>query len=197
MAVHTDEPWDEVKQRYITQSYAQEFERCYRNDRIYDMGKDDLARKMGVFIIHTTNPDLQSAMQKLPLHLTGTESDPKYETLQGQNLNNVDVAQSLHPYGMTDTMGVPVDSPQNYTGIKHYTRLKLSNILLFFDRFGIHHVNIVEECCRVFMSSPPPVVLQRQISHKEKQGYIHMKKTIKRCSERGRKKTIHKTKTYT
>ncbi len=199
MAVH-NEPWDKLKPRYITQSYKLGFKRSYRKDKIYDMSKDDLAPKMGVFIIHTTNPALQLAMQtlhplKLPPQFETEELDSRYAILQGQNLNNVDVAQSLHPYGMTDTMGVPASSPQNYTGIKHYSRLKLSAILRFFSKFGINHVNIVDESCRVFKHHPPPIQLQRQISEEElRNGELMLQRLRATPKDGGTKRNIRKSK---
>ena len=98
---------------------------------------------------------------------------------------------------MTDTIMVGVDSPQNYTGIKHYSLLKLSNILLFFGRFGINHVNIVDECCRVFMHHPPPIQLQRQLSEEELRNGNLMLKSLKATPrDGGTKRRRKRTRKY-
>lgn len=116
------------------------------------------------------------------------------EYLQRQNIFNVEVSTRLHPDGIDHET-----TNDLHSGILHYHKLKLSSILRFFGKFGIHHVNIVDIACRVFRSVSVPEPLQRKMSWEEKEKYNEIEKILKSVGKGGtrKRKTLRKSKRIT
>lgn len=205
---YPEESWDEIEQKYITQSKNTNFLRVYKTDKTYSIENDELTNRQGLYVIHTTNAYLQSAlvrMSNVPIESYAVSilessipalNKHEFESLQQQNLNNVHVASIIHSDGMTLKTGAPVPSNANYTGINHYTKLNLSTILDFFGRIGIKHVNIIDYGCRFFMKAPPPPELQRQMSQEELKHGVIMSNLLKDYPMDGGKTKRKKKRNY-
>lgn len=137
---HSDKTTEEIEELYLHQLRSSTL-RSYSHERTYSIKQDDRVTRQGIFILHTSCPALQTAMNAMGVFVDPTLRElttNSVDYLQRQNILNVEVSTRLHPDGM--------DEPTNdlYSGILHYHKLKLSSILRFFEKFGIHHVNILD-----------------------------------------------------
>lgn len=145
--------------------------RMYLTDRVFHLIREDQNIFDGIFLVHTTDPTLE------PL-LLPTESvvlNYRYKSriapllleqanqLQKQNLLNVDVATKVG-------IGIHEDITTVFTGIPQYKNVRLSDILNYFGRLGVEHVNVIDEACRVY-HNPKPYEYMRRLSFKEKEPY--------------------------
>lgn len=155
----------EIDALYLAPTEKDSHLRRYHSDRKYFLQKDKLSQKMGIQIIHTNVPELKPLEMPTYIHELPTSwfwSETPDDTLQKTNLLNVAVATKL------DGIGFEKEITTEFTGIPHYVIVSLSDILKYFERFGVEHVNVIDEACRVYFDPP---LLPRAISTREKKDY--------------------------
>jgi len=145
--------------------------RIYLTDRVFHLIREDQNIFDGIFLVHTTDP----TQEPLLLPTEGVELSHRYEArmprplfkqinqLQSQNLLNVAVATKVGS-------GLNEDITTVFTGIPQYKTVKLSDLLNYFGRLGVEHVNVIDEACRVY-HKPKPQEYMRRLSFKEKEPY--------------------------
>lgn len=182
---------EEIDALYLTTEKDNHLRR-YHSDRKYFLQKDDLSQKMGIQIIHTNVPELKPLELPTDIHELPKSwiwSETPDQAFQKTNLLNVAVATKL------DGIGFEKEITTEFTGIPHYVIVSLSDILKYFERFGVEHVNVIDEACRVYFD--PPLV-PRTISTKEKKDYQSFfernplggksRRKLKRSKRRSRRK---------
>lgn len=144
--------------------------RMYLTDREFYLLREDQNVFDGIFLVHTTDPTLEPFIST-----EGVELNYRYKArmppllfkqvnqLQSQNLLNVSVATKLG-------IGLNEDITTVFTGIPQYKVVRLSDILNYFGRLGVEHVNVIDEACRVY-HKPKPQEYMRRLSFKEKEYY--------------------------
>jgi hypothetical protein len=160
---------NKVPQEELDALYKEKTEgRMYLYDREYTLQFDSAAIFMGITLIHTNVPELKSLEMPtevetiFPKDILSSEEYERYLEHQRTNLLNVVVAKKL------DGKGFDRKVTRDLTGIRHYAPIRLSDLLKYFERFGVQHVNVIEEASRVYHRPFPPA---RKLSIKEKAGY--------------------------
>ena len=154
----------------LTEEYkkTEDENRIYITDRVFHLIREDQNVLDGIFLVHTTDPKLESLL----LPTESVELDYRYaripqfeqiNQLQKQNLLNVDVATKVG-IGMND------DITTAFIRIPQYKTVRLSDILNYFGKLGIEHVNVIDEACRVY-HRPKPYEYMRRLSFTEKKHY--------------------------
>ena len=150
---------------------AEDENRMYLTDRGFFLMREINNIFDGIFLVHTTDPTLEPLL----LPTTSIELNNRYKSriapllleqanqLQKQNLLNVDVATKVG-------VGMHEDITTVFTGIPQYKTVRLSDILNYFGRLGVEHVNVIDEACRVY-DRPKPYEYMRRLSFKEKEPY--------------------------
>ena len=200
------EPVEDLKKQYEITRTKENHRRVYNTDRTYSIEFDEVARTMGIFIIESKNPILQSFLSSIstlpPLpslysrnsatstNATVREQGEIFDTIQKQNIMNIAVSQPFG--GLHDDSGLELPINDNYTTIPHYDNITLSSLLRFFGNLGIRHVNIIESSCRV-LDIPLPHTLRRQLSEVELE---NGKKALQQLKAQGsggslRKRTVN------
>jgi hypothetical protein len=181
--------WSEIGPEYnIAVNYkSTEHIRTYTHDKVFSIGLDSVTLTYGIYIVGINNIDGQlykalrtpnrrpfpdpdkKAVDILETSLRKKDSIAHYKLNQSYNLLNTDYLYAIskkitgRPFGFDNSEKI-----QNYTNVDHYNKVYLSDILNYFEKLGVEHVNIIDESCRV---SPQPPALLRQESSKEKQGW--------------------------
>jgi hypothetical protein len=190
--IHYAEPPEGLLEQYEMARKKVNFKRVYKVDREYSIEDDSMAEHMGIYIIESKHPALKtfiSTISELQI-LPGKFSGEYFDTLQKQNIINVDVARIFG--GMHDVSGKELPITDDYSGIPHYSGITLSSLLHFFGNLGIRHVNIIEVSCRIYNALPIPRI-RRQISEVELE---NGKKALQQLKDQGsggslRKRTVN------
>ena len=135
--------------------------RKYRYDRLYELENDVSSKTFGIVVIHTNVPELKPL--EIPTEIPSAVKTDTFTEFQKINLLNVAVATKL------DGIGFEREVTTEYTGIPHYSLVLFSDILKYFERFGVELVNLIDEGCRIYSKPYPPA---RKLSMKEKKGYL-------------------------
>ena len=168
--------------------------RIYLTDRVFHLIREDQNIFDGIFLVHTTDPKLEPLL----LPTESIELHSRYKSriaplklkevkqLQQQNLLNVAVATKVG-------VGIHEDITTVFTGIPQYKTVKLSDLLNYFGRLGVEHVNVIDEACRVY-DRPKPYEYMRRLSFKEKEPYpAFIERTGLGGTRRKRTKRSHST----
>jgi hypothetical protein len=182
-------PWSEIGREYkkAVRYNPSEYIRTYTHDKTFSVGLDQFTLTYGIYIIGVNNMDdkMYSALRKpnkiqytypnkevvdiLEKGTQQTESFPHYLTNQSYNLLNTDYLFNISEAITGQKFGFDKSiETEKYTNIPHYDKVYLSDILTYFKKLGVEHVNIIDDSCR-FTKQPPPLL--RQESFKEKQGW--------------------------
>lgn len=188
------------------------FMRVYDFDRYYELEADKKSAVHGIYVLNTNNPALQAALDDLNRYMLdpaqsaavqykmgSSVSMVDFLRIQRQNLLNVVVARRLFGQNPYDNLTMT----DEHSGIPHYTRISMNNILRALAPFGITHVNFIDRSCRVYSSgrtystvAGPPQAWVRALSERERDaanaliyGPPKGGKKSKR-SKKGKKKTI-------
>jgi len=160
---------NKVPQEELDALYKEKLEgRRYLYDREYALEFDANAIFFGITLIHTNVPELKPLEMPtevdtiFPKDNISLEEYEQYLEYQKTNLLNVAVATKL------DGVGFDRKVTRDLTGIPHYSHIFFSDLLKYFERFGVQHVNLIDEGCRVYSRPFPPA---RKLSIKEKAGY--------------------------
>lgn len=158
---------DKVTEEELFAMYKEQGEgRKYRYDRMYHLENDVSSKTFGIVVIHTNVPELKPLELPTEIPINSTVIKPTYleafTEFQKINMLNVAVATKL------DGIGFEREVTTEYTGIPHYSLVLFSDVLKYFERFGVELVNLIDEGCRIYHKPYPPA---RTLSFKEKKGY--------------------------
>ncbi len=153
---------DELTEEELFAMYKVQGEgRKYRYDRMYHLENDVSSKTFGIVLIHTNVPELKPL--EMPTEIPIDTKDLAFTEFQKINMLNVAVATKL------DGIGFEREVTTEYTGIPHYSLVLFSDVLRYFERFGVELVNLIDEGCRIYHKPYPPA---RTLSLKEKKGYL-------------------------
>jgi len=152
---------DKLPEEELFAMYKEKGEgRKYRFDRMYHLENDVASKTFGIVLIHTNVPELKPL--EIPTEIPDIAVEDAFTEFQKINMLNVAVATKL------DGIGFEREITTEYTGIPHYSFVLFSDVLRYFERFGVELVNLIDEGCRIYQKSYPPA---RTLSFKEKKGY--------------------------
>lgn len=158
---------DKLPEEELRAMYQEKAEgRRYIFNRGYVLQDDFPSRFYGIVVIHTNVPELKPLEMPTEIPIDPTVVSEKnleaFTEFQKINMLNVAVATKL------DGIGFIRPITDKYTGIPHYSPITFSDVLRYFERFGVEHVNLIDEGCRIYHKPYPPA---RRLSFKEKKGY--------------------------
>jgi hypothetical protein len=152
---------DKLPEEELFAMYKEKGEgRKYRFDRMYHLENDVASKTFGIVLIHTNVPELKPL--EIPTEIPDIAVEDAFTEFQKINMLNVAVATKL------DGIGFEREVTTQYTGIPHYSFVLFSDVLRYFERFGVELVNLIDEGCRIYHKPYPPA---RTLSFKEKEGY--------------------------
>lgn len=138
--------------------------RVYIHDKNYGYEDDSFAITMGIYILD----DRDYLPLQFPIDMDAFTperrecivNEEQYQQLQQINLMNVDVARQISSEPLT------LHITEKYTQIPHYTNVRLSDILRFFEQLGYNHVNIIDKSCRVGITKTRSIIRKNSFNEK-------------------------------
>jgi hypothetical protein len=138
--------------------------RVYIHDKNYGYEDDSFAITMGIYILD----DRDYLPLQFPIDMDAFTperrecivNEEQYQQLQQRNLMNVDVVRQISSEPLT------LHITDKYTQIPHYTNVRLSDILRFFEQLGYNHVNIIDKSCRVGITKTRSIIRKNSFNEK-------------------------------
>jgi hypothetical protein len=204
--------WSEIGPEYnIAVNYKpSEHIRTYTHDKVFTIELDSVTLTQGIYIVGINNIDGQlytslrtpnrrlfpdpdkKALNILETILRRKDSIAHYKLNQSYNLLNTDYLYDISKKITGQQFGFDKSEKiQDYTNVYHYNKVYLSDILNYFAKLGVEHVNIIDESCRY---TSQPTELLRQESSKEKQGWETFSTRINMGGRTYKKLKKHSTK---